>query len=447
MEREKMIIKNWERKIVILSILCIFLIPTSLPALKSQGSTLPDKELPPPLDVDMILETSICRRMSIREFTMEPVSDEMLSTILWAAFGVRNDKTYTISEINRTHAAVIYVLNEEAAYTYDPDKHSLFVYKQGDHRSDINILQYEAPIQIGLCWDTSKADANQGGAELGQIGQNIQFMANALGLGTVVTGQTPPAIKPLGLPTNQEGLIIMPLGHPKNPYNFKEKPMWISPLPGIKESSVSLSQALENHKEGNIFQGELSKQEISQLLWSSYGYSQFIDASKQEPIHLRRHRTVPSAHGYYPLIIYAVTEEGIYQYYPNILTDILVNFLGIINAPVDYFGLPIVTFIKQTLNQDVRSDIAQYSNQIEIASAPLLIIPVLDLEMAKELSIESARRFWYYEAGAVAHNVLLEATAWDLSAKIIYPVDSTNLCSVLELPEDNIPMLIIPIGE
>ncbi len=447
MEWIKMRVKKREKKLVILSILCIFLIPTALPALTSEGYGLPDKDLPPPMDVDMILETSICRRMSIREFTNEPVSDEMLSTILWAAFGLRNDDTYTVSEINGTHAAVIYVLNEEAAYTYDPKKHALIVYKEGDHRADINILQYEAPIQIGLCWDTSKAEANQGGTELGQIGQNIQFMANALDLGTVVTGQIPPAIKPLGLPSNQEGLIIMPLGHPKNPYDFKEKPMWISSLPKIKDSSMSLSKALENREDGDVFQGELSQQEISQLLWSSYGYSLYIDASEQEPIHLRRHRTVPSAHGYYPLVIYVVTEEGVYRYYPNILTDFLVNFLHIINAPVDYFGLPIITFMKQTLQQDMRNSISQLCDQPNIASAPLFIIPVLDLEMAKELSSESAKRFWYYEAGAVAHNVLLEATVWDLSAKIISPVDSTTIRSLLQLPDSNIPTLILPIGE
>lgn len=447
MEWEKMRRKKNGKKLVILAILCIFLMPAGLPALSSEGYNLPDKDLPPPMDVEMVLETSICRRMSIREFTDELVSDEMLSTILWAAFGLRDDGTYTVSEINGTHAAVIYVLNEEAAYIYDPDKHSLVVYKEGDHRADINILQYEAPIQIGLCWDTSKAEANQGGTELGQIGQNIQFMANALDLGTVVTGQIPPAIKPLGLPSNQEGLIIMPLGHPKNPYNFKEKPMWISPLPKIKESSVSLSRALENRKDGDIFQGELSSQEISQLLWSSYGYSLYIDASEQEPIHLRRHRTVPSAHGYYPLVIYAVTEEGVYRYYPNILTDFLVNFLQIINAPVDYLGLPIVTFMKQTLQEDMRDSMAQLCGQPNIDSAPLFIIPVLDLVMAKELSSEGAKRFWFYEAGAVAHNVLLEATVWDLSAKIIYPVDSTAIRSLLQLPDSNIPTLILPIGE
>jgi hypothetical protein len=41
----------------------------------------------------------------------------------------------------------------------------------------------------------------------------------------------------------------------------------------------------------------------------------------------------------------------------------------------------------------------------------------------------------------------LEATVLDLSAKIIYPVDSTTIRSLLQLPDSNIPTLIIPIGK
>ena len=425
--------------------ICTLLVGTIIPVIGIENSNLTDQDLPPPIDVDMILETSIFRRMSIREFTEAPVSNEELSTILWAAYGLRDDGKRTVSEINGTHAAVIYVLKEDAAYTYNALNHSLAFYKEGDYR-DIVGWQYSAPIQLGLCWDTNKANPNQAGVELGQIGQNIQFMANALDLGTVVTAQIPPAIEPLGLPSNEEGMIVMPLGHPKTPYNFVNRPMWISLLPKITESSTTLSTALENRKEGDSFEGELTRQELSQIIWSTYGFSNYIDKSEQEPIHLKRHRTVPSAHGYYPLVIYAVTEEGIYRYYPNVLTDILINYLHITSVPVDFFGLPIVTFLMKSRNGDFRKDIAQLSSQPNIASAPLIIIPVLDLEMAKELSIESARRFWYYEAGATAHNIMLETTAWDLSAKIIYPVDSSSIRSVLQLTENYIPVLITPIG-
>jgi len=202
-----------------------------LPAIET--SSLTDYSLPSPIDVDMILEESIFRRMSVREFTDEPVTDEELSTILWAAYGLRDDGKRTVSAIDGIHAAVIYVLKEDAAYTYDALNHSLALYKEGDYR-DIVGWQYSAPIQLGLCWDTDKTNLYYASVELGEIGQNIQLMANALDLGTVVTAQGPnSAIEPLGLPDNEEGMIVMPLGHPKYPYNFIDKPKWISLLPRI----------------------------------------------------------------------------------------------------------------------------------------------------------------------------------------------------------------------
>ena len=112
---------------------------------------------------------------------------------------------------------------------------------------------------------------------MGQIGQNIQFMANALNLGTVVTGEIPAAIEGLGLPENEEGLILMPLGHPKIQYDFIDRPMWLSPLPKIKLSTKSLTYSLKNLNENFSIKGELTKQELSQIIWSSYGFSNYIE--------------------------------------------------------------------------------------------------------------------------------------------------------------------------
>jgi len=419
----------------------------SLNAANNQINPVEDKQLPDPLEVNVLLETSIYRRMSVREFTDQPVSEEHLSTVLWAAYGKRTQGDHTVSSIDSTYATVLYVFNQDAVYTYEPKNHSLIVYKEGDHRDDIDIYQYEAPVQIGLCWNTTKADPNQAGMELGQIGQNIQFMANALDLGTVVTGQIPPAIDPVGIPEDQEGMIIMPLGHPKNKYDFVDRPMWISPLPEIMESTMTLSEALIKRSEKDSFDGVLSDQEKSQIIWSTYGFSPFIDKSDQEPIHLKRHRTVPSAHGYYPLVIYSVTEEGIYRYYPNVLTNLLIDYLKVSSAPVDFFGLPIVTMLQKTSSIDVREAIAQITNESALSSASLIIIPVLDVEKTKELSGESARRFWYYEGGAVCHNVMLEATAWNLNTKIIYPVDADFIRSELSLGNQFIPIAVIPVGK
>ncbi|MFE3846097.1 nitroreductase family protein [Thermoplasmatota archaeon] len=425
----------------------ILLNTISISAFGFNKINLIDKELPPPLDIDMILEVSIFRRMSVREFTDDPVSDEELSTILWAAFGLRDDGKHTISKINNTHSAIIYVINEDAAYKYNPENHSLVIFKEGDFRGNLVRIQYEAPYQIGLCWDMDKADSNQGGLELGQIGQNIQFMANALNLGTVVTGEIPAAIEGLELPENEEGLILMPLGHPKIQYDFIDRPMWLSPLPKIKLSAKSLMYSLKNLNENDSIKGELTKQELSQIIWSSYGFSNYIDNSEQEPVHLRRHRTVPSAHGYYPFEIFIITDEGIFRYYYNILIDIISKYFNFLNAPVDFFGLPIITFLYKLKSGDFRGDIAEITSNSNLNQAPLIIIPVLNLENAKELSIESAIRFWFYEAGASAHNIMLESTALDLSSRIIYPINSDSINNVLELNENYITSVIIAVGK
>jgi len=409
-----------------------------LPAIET--SSLMDYSLPSPIDVDMILEESIFRRMSVREFTDEPVTDEELSTILWASYGLRDDGKRTVSAIDGIHAAVIYVLKEDAAYTYDALNHSLALYKEGDYR-DIVGWQYSAPIQLGLCWDTDKTDICYAGVELGEIGQNIHFMANALDLGTVVTAQGPnSAIEPLGLPDNEEGMIVMPLGHPKYPYNFIDKPRWISLLPRIQYSDVSLTTAIQEREEPTSWSGELTKQEQTQLIWASYGYSYFLDDSNNTIGRLDRHRTVPSAHGYYPLQNYVVTESGIYLYFPNFYNPVYGLLRGIWN-------LPVVTFLMKIKNGDYREDVAQASSNPSIASAPLLIISVLDVDKTIRWDdLSGMLHIWYYEAGASAHNILLEATAWDLSGNIEFPSDVAAIRSLFKLSDDFVPLLIVPIG-
>ena len=89
----------------------------------------------------------IARRKSVREFNETPISDEILSTILWAAYGYINDEKRTVHGLEG-YAAKIYVLKEDGVYFYDPTNHSLVFYKEGDYRR--RVAQYEAPIQLGI---------------------------------------------------------------------------------------------------------------------------------------------------------------------------------------------------------------------------------------------------------------------------------------------------------
>lgn len=396
-------------------------------------------QLPPPQNIDINLEQTIFRRMSVREFTNEPITDEQLATILWNAMGVRQDGDRTIAGVNGTFASIIYVLKEDAAYIYNPINHSLNLYKSGDWRDTVGYQFPTAPLVLGLCYNTTFANPHNAGVEIGEICQNIAFTVNALDLGAVVTGGLPPAINRMGIPEDQSGLIVMPVGHPLQPYNFEYKPLWFSPLPKVLETQMNLTTALQQRTVTTLFQGTITKQEISQIMWSSYGFSYYLDKSNQELNQIIRHRTVPSAHAYYPLEIYAVTTSGIYKYLPNLLT----MFSG---YSADFIGLPIVTFLYKIRSGDNRAQLAAASSLPSISSAPLSVITVLNLNKTKNTG-QQYLPFWYFEAGATTQNIMLEATALDFHSNIVLPTDDTILLSLLKLNDGYTPLLIIPISK
>lgn len=429
------------KKNIAVSITAILLITCIIPAV---GAIAHADQLPPPTPVDMILEESIFRRCSIRSFTTDPVSDQDLSTILWAAYGYVNSEKRTVHGINGVYGAHIYVLQKDAVYKYEPSNHTLLFYKTGDFRS--HVAQYMAPVELGIVWDKNlSSDENTTGAEIGEIGQNIHFMANALDLGTVVNvGST---LSQIGLPSNEVAKIIMPLGHMEFPYKFVYLPLTLSLLPRVHYSEMPLTEAIEERTNATVWSGTLTNREQAQVIWSSYGYSYFIDKADFDfTYRINRHRTVPSAHGYYPLRMYTVTKSGVYRYFPNVYNPFV--FMNNTNFPY-----PVMTFLKKVSGGDHRAEVAQASSQPALASAPLTIISVLD----KEKTIPSGNEFnlsgpaylwiWNYEAGASAYNVLLEATAWNLSASIIHPTDINALRSVLKLNENFEPLLVVPVGE
>ncbi|MFW6121117.1 MAG: nitroreductase family protein [Petrotogales bacterium] len=432
---------NLSKKAVIVSLVIIFCSIAISPSLgKSNSPGLEEKSflvgqenlLPPPQFMDMSLEKSIMRRMSMRNFTDVPVTDEELSTVLWAAYGIRVDGNLTVAEINGSHAAVIYILLEDV-YKYNPMNHSLVFYKEGDYR---DIGQYSAPVQLGLCWNTDIADANLGSAELGAVGQNIYFAAMAIGLGTVITAdRDQPAITPVGIPENEHGMGVMPLGHVVFDYNFKYRPMLFSLLPRIKFSDTELTTALEDRDEVTSWESDsISRKDLSHLIWASYGYSYYLDKSGSNIV--KRHHTVPSAHGYYPFRIYAATKNGVFRYMYGLY-------------PIDIWGLPVVSFLLPVGLGDKRSEIAQ-ATELFASDAPLDIIIVLDIgktNQREDLSDENLRWIWYYEAGAAAHNVLLQAASRGLNGNILAINDKEAICSLLRLNSESFdPMLVVPVG-
>ncbi len=105
---------------MILIITAVLPVTGSLNKLKSEdfveniSNILDEYPLPPPLSVDMVLEESICRRMSVRSFTGESVSDDELSTILWAAYGITDDGNRSVFNPYGAYSSIIYVIRSDA---------------------------------------------------------------------------------------------------------------------------------------------------------------------------------------------------------------------------------------------------------------------------------------------------------------------------------------------
>jgi hypothetical protein len=264
-----------------------------------------------------------------------------------------------------------------------------------------------------------ESDELIGMADIGMIGQNIYFDANALDLGTVTTGMYVEDLYELGIPSNEKPEIIMPLGHPSSSYDFTYDPLPPSNLPGVIDNALSLEDAINNRLIIDIWDDiPLSLLEQSQLIWSSYGYSYLYDN-----VNNKRHRTLPSAIGYYPFKIFAANHSGVYQY------------------------LPSTHSITEILQGDQREEIkncVEYNNII-IDTASFIIIPFLDTDIGGS----QYQRFWYYENGAIIHNVLLEAAALNLSANVIYDIsDEAGLRSALGISSQTnlVPLSVVPVG-
>ncbi len=373
--------------------------------------------LPVPDFTDSNLELCICRRMSVREFDQQPVSEQELSNILWAAYGYTSNGKRTIHSPNGNYCISIYIIRADGTYKYKPETHSLLLFRSKDFT---HIGQYDtAPIKIGLVWDKRKINnGNMAWAEIGMMAQNIYFEANALNLGTVTTATEVSQLYQLLLPIYEKPLIIMPLGHPLYSYDFTYDPLPPTNLPSVTNNSMSLENAINNRSEITIWNKEpLSGLEQSQIIWASYGYSYFIDN-----LNNKRHRTVPSSHGTYPLHIFAANNTGIFQYFPKNHSII------------------------EIAQGDKREDISRaVESESEISTASWILISFVDIDVINPDYLQA----WYYEAGAIAHNVFLECTAMNLSANIGNIIDDNALRSALGIPSQTnlLPLFIMPSGK
>jgi SagB-type dehydrogenase family enzyme len=168
-------------------------------------------------------------RKSVREFSSEKIPLQLLSNLLWAAFGMtRPDGKRTAPSARNWQETDIYVASVDGLYLYDPKTHMLMPIIKGDIRVMTGTQPYvkDAPVNLVYVADYAKAGTSPmeakdlwSACDTGFISQNVYLYCTSEGLNTVVRGliDKPALAKVMKLRSDQKIILAQSVGYPKKP--------------------------------------------------------------------------------------------------------------------------------------------------------------------------------------------------------------------------------------
>jgi SagB-type dehydrogenase family enzyme len=189
----------------------------------------------------------------------------------------------------------------------------------------------------------------------------------------------------------------------------KEIPLTLANRAG----QLTVSQALATRRSQRQFAStRLPSEYVGQLCWAAQGITGPEDA-----------RTAPSAGGLYPIRIHVIDDGGVYAYEPR------------------------PHALRQTLAGDLRPKLqAACLDQDCIGDAPLTLAIAIDPEQLSPKYGIRAERYCLLEAGHVAQNVLLQATALGLAGVPVGAFHDAEVAILLQLPAGDFPVYLLPVG-
>jgi len=153
----------------------------------------------PKMDSGRTLMQALMLRHSSREFSSKKLPPQVLSNLLWAAFGVNRGKTRgrTAPSAHDWEEIDVYVATAEGLYIYDAHKCLLKRLQTKDLRAQTGLQSYvaDAPVNLVYVADlsrmgeaTEEEKAYYSGPDAGFIAQNVYLFCASEGLATVVRG-------------------------------------------------------------------------------------------------------------------------------------------------------------------------------------------------------------------------------------------------------------------
>ena len=194
----------------------------------ARGDAIPSVPLPKPeRHGGMPLMDALAMRQSAREFESRELPAELLSSLLWAAFGVnRPDGHRTAPTAINSQEIDVFVALPTGAYLYDADTHSLQLTAGSDIRRITGYQDFVdlAPLDLVFVADYSRmalvpADKRESYASVaaGAISQNVYLFCASSGLSTVLRAwiDRDAIAGALGLTHDQHVLLSQTVGFPK----------------------------------------------------------------------------------------------------------------------------------------------------------------------------------------------------------------------------------------
>lgn len=214
---------------LVLTVLLIYPALTSCTAVKpTSEQQFKLTQLPKPqTDGGRALMQVLKDRKSSREFSTEKLPPQVLSNMLWAAFGInRPDGKRTAPTARNRQEIDVYVALAEGLYLYDAKAHTLVPVLAEDIRAATGGQPFvkDAPVNLIFVSDYSKmgnAPDDQkdfySATDTGFISQNVYLYCACEGLATVVRGYVdrPALAKVMKLRPDQKVILAQSVGYPK----------------------------------------------------------------------------------------------------------------------------------------------------------------------------------------------------------------------------------------
>jgi len=192
------------------------------------------------------------------------------------------------------------------------------------------------------------------------------------------------------------------------------------PQPAL-DSDFSIEKALQSRRSVRIYKDEpLNLQTVSQILWSAQGITQ------EE----RGYRTAPSAGARFPLEVYVA----------------IGNVEGISSGLYHY--VPQEHHLVKIHQNDLRTELSAAAlRQASVRNGAFVVIIAAVFERLTDRYGDRGVRYTHMEVGHASQNIHLQVESLGLGTVIIGSFDDEQMKKILNLPENQIPLYLMPIGK